>query len=127
MEIRTIGSTLTKLSSMDGAPVAPQRAAPEAVGLQTARAVPGVHEQLRMGQAKPSAENVREAVKNISASLEAVPSDLQFEVDDDTGDLIVKMINRQTREVIKQIPTETVIEIAKSLNNLAGRLVSARA
>ena len=72
-------------------------------------------------------DEVSEAAKNISSSLEAIPSDLQFEVDNNAGEVIVKMINRQTREVIRQVPLETALEIAKSLNNLAGRLVSARA
>ena len=127
MEIRTIGNTMAKVNPFEGATVAHQRAAPEAVAIQTIRAVSGVQDIQSMRQAKPNVEEVREAAKNISASLEAIPSDLQFEVDNDAGEVIVKMINRQTKEVIRQIPSETAIEIAKSLNNLAGRLVSAKA
>ena len=127
MEIRTTGHILAKPGPVESVHAALQRTVPEAVFSQTNHAVPHVQEIQPMRLAKPSVEEISEAAKNISSSLEAIPSDLQFEVDNDAGEVIVKMINRQTREVIRQIPSETALEIAKSLNNLAGRLVSARA
>jgi flagellar protein FlaG len=104
----------------------PQRTVPEATAVQTMRAVSSVEEVQQIPKARSSVEQVREAAKDISASLAAIPSDLQFEVDDDAGEVIVRMINRHTKEVIRQIPSETALELAKSLNNLAGRLVSAK-
>lgn len=126
MEIRTIGNTLARASPSEGAPVMPQRTVPEATAVQTMRAVSSVEEVQQIPKARSSVEQVREAAKDISASLAAIPSDLQFEVDDDAGEVIVRMINRHTKEVIRQIPSETALELAKSLNNLAGRLVSAK-
>ena len=127
MEIRTTGNMPATTGPPEGGPVAPQRMAPEATATQTIRAVPGVQDAQPIRQAKPGVEEVRAAAKNISAALEAIPSDLQFEVDNDAGEVIVKMINRQTKEVIRQIPSEAALELAKSLNSLAGRLISAKA
>ncbi|PIF74467.1 flagellar protein FlaG [Variovorax sp. 54] len=67
------------------------------------------------------------AVKSVNASLESRSISLKFEVDRDTDKLIVKVVDRSNGEVIRQIPTEEVVRIARVMDQQAGLLVSQQA
>ena len=67
---------------------------------------------------------VEDAVREVNASLQSRSVGLQFEVDQDTDKLIVKVVDRASGEVIRQIPTEEVVRIAKVLGKVPGLLVS---
>ena len=67
---------------------------------------------------------VEEAVREVNASLQSRSVGLQFEVDEDTDKLIVKVVDRASGEVIRQIPNEEVVRIAKVLGKAPGLLVS---
>jgi len=44
-------------------------------------------------------------------------------VDQDTGRIVVKVSNTSTGEVVSQIPSESALKLAKSLDSLTGILV----
>jgi flagellar protein FlaG len=67
---------------------------------------------------------VEQAVREVNASLQSRSVGLQFEVDQDTDKLIVKVVDRASGEVIRQIPTEEVVRIARVLGKAPGLLVS---
>jgi flagellar protein FlaG len=67
---------------------------------------------------------VEQAVREVNASLQSRSIGLQFEVDQDTDKLIVKVVDRASGEVIRQIPTEEVVRVAKVLGKAPGMLVS---
>ena len=48
---------------------------------------------------------------------------LQFTVDEDTGIDVVKVIDTETEEVIRQFPSEEVLAIARALDKLQGLLI----
>lgn len=66
---------------------------------------------------------VEQAVRQVNSALELREVGLQFEVDKDTDKLIVKVIDRSTGEVIRQIPNEEVVRIAKLMSDGKGLLV----
>jgi flagellar protein FlaG len=66
---------------------------------------------------------VEQAVRQVNSALELREVGLQFEVDKDTDKLIVKVIDRATGEVIRQIPNEEVVRIAKLMSDGKGLLV----
>ncbi|KLN52255.1 flagellar protein FlaG [Variovorax paradoxus] len=70
---------------------------------------------------------VAQAVKEVNASLQSRSVGLQFEMDEDTDKLIVKVVDRESGEVIRQIPSEEVVRIAKVLGKAPGLLVSREA
>ncbi|WP_438998418.1 flagellar protein FlaG [Variovorax beijingensis] len=70
---------------------------------------------------------VAQAVKEANASLHSRGVGLQFEMDEDTDRLIVRVIDRESGEVIRQIPSEEVVRIAKVLGKAPGLLVSREA
>ncbi|MFI5445971.1 flagellar protein FlaG [Polaromonas sp. UC242_47] len=61
------------------------------------------------------------ALREVNASLKAIG--LEFEVDEDTDKMVVKVIDKETGELIRQMPSEEVIRIAKVLGKMQGMLV----
>ena len=73
-------------------------------------------------------DEVRQAAKQVNAALKATASsDLQFSVDDDNKDVVVRVVDSQTKELIRQIPSEEMVAISKAMDNLSGLLVQQKA
>jgi len=51
---------------------------------------------------------------------------VSFSKDKDTGDILIKIIDNKTDEVIKQIPPEEVLELKKRLGDMQGLLLDKR-
>ena len=47
--------------------------------------------------------------------VQTVQRDLQFEVDNELGQTIVKVVDQQTQEVIRQMPDEVALRLAEKL------------
>jgi flagellar protein FlaG len=60
-------------------------------------------------------ENLDEAVTRLNDFVQNVQRDLQFEVDREAGQTIVKVVDRETEEVIRQIPDEVAMRLAENL------------
>lgn len=71
----------------------------------------------------PHMNQVNEAVKQINDTLKKLSQDLEFSVDSDANRTVVKVVDQQTKDVIRQIPTAEALEIAKALDRLQGLLI----
>lgn len=60
-------------------------------------------------------EELDEAVSQLNDFVQNVHRDLQFEVDNDLGQTIVKVVDQQTQKVIRQIPDEVALRLAENL------------
>ena len=60
-------------------------------------------------------EELGQAVSQLNDFVQNVQRDLQFEVDNDLGQTIVKVVDQQTQEVIRQIPDEVALRLAEKL------------
>lgn len=69
-----------------------------------------------------NAEQVAQALKSINFVLQTRSQDLEFSVDSDSAQLIVKVTDKNTKEVIRQMPTKEALEIAKALDHLQSLL-----
>lgn len=67
------------------------------------------------------------AVSEINQALKTLATSLKFEVDDESGHTLVKVIDQDSGEVLRQIPSEATIRIARSLDKLVGHLVRTEA
>ena len=67
------------------------------------------------------------AVQAVNTSLETRSVSLQFEIDKDTDKVIVKVVDQTNGVVIRQIPTEEVVRIAKVMGKAPGLLMSQQA
>ena len=68
-------------------------------------------------------KDVRQAVSDINKAMQFMSRELEFSVDTDSKRTVVKVIDQQTREVIRQMPTEEALEIGKALEKVQGLLI----
>ena len=67
-----------------------------------------------------SRESVEQAVVQISDFVQNVARDLQFQVDDASGYTLITVTDSDTDEVIRQIPSEEVVALARYIAESGG-------
>ncbi|HEY8606499.1 MAG TPA: flagellar protein FlaG [Noviherbaspirillum sp.] len=77
--------------------------------------------------AVPNLAELEEAVKSIKAAVEVKSQGLEFVIDDESERPIVRIIDTQTKEVLRQIPSEEALNMAKAIDRAAGLLVRQKA
>jgi flagellar protein FlaG len=115
--ILPVSSSLVNVSG--GLAEAPSRPAP-LPAQQTA--APTVEVSRQAVQPVAKSDELESAVEKISKAVSAFTSELSFSVDQDLGVSVVKVIDKQSNEVIRQIPSEDVLNIAKGLDKVLGVL-----
>ncbi|SFC69895.1 flagellar protein FlaG [Polaromonas sp. OV174] len=74
------------------------------------------------GAAKLSSEQTRQSLEEINQMLASMSISVQFQIDPDYKDVIVKVVDQDSGKVVRQIPTEEVVRISKAMDNLKGLL-----
>lgn len=119
MALNTIGNSGTQNAA--SVPAAPQ-GAPVQTGKVPSVVVPESAPQ------QPRPEQVQKAVASMKQLIEAkAPNSLSFSVDDATGKTVVRVSDAKTGEMIRQIPSEELLEIARSLDQMQGMLLRDKA
>lgn len=75
-------------------------------------------------QAKLTKKDVEEMVEALEDFANIVQTRLNFSIDDDTDDVVVKIMDKETDEVIKQFPAEEILELREKMQDLSGLLFS---
>lgn len=75
----------------------------------------------------PSMSQTNEALKQINDTMKKLSQDLEFTLDEDSERPVVKVVDQQTKEIIRQIPTQEALEIAKALDRVQGLLIRQKA
>jgi len=70
----------------------------------------------------PPVEEVRQAAADVQSRINLVNSSLNLVVDDRSDTVVVKIIDNETGEVIRQIPSEEILAIRERIDNLVGVL-----
>jgi len=71
--------------------------------------------------------SVNRAVDVVSRMLSPLARGLEFSVDGETGETVVRVVDTATREVVRQIPTPEMLAIARALDRVQGLLINAKA
>lgn len=79
------------------------------------------------GSATEDERPVEKALEALNASMQAWSTGLRFEVDDEAQRIVVSIVDRQSGEVLRTIPSEAVIRIAKRIVQLQGNNINTRA
>ncbi len=74
-------------------------------------------------QAAPNEQQVADAVEKLSKFVSNIRPEISFSVDESSGTRVVKIIDRQSKEVVRQIPSEEAIQLAQALDKLQGLFV----
>ena len=68
---------------------------------------------------------LRQFAEALEGVMQRLNSEIRMDIDDDTGRVVAQIIDRETREVISQVPLQELLDIAARLNDLVGLLFDA--
>lgn len=77
--------------------------------------------------AEVSRSQVEDAVASIQEFVQSVKRDLNFAVDDGSGQVIVKVTDPSSGDLIRQIPSEEALQLAENLTEVRSLLFKAEA
>lgn len=66
---------------------------------------------------------LKKTVDKLNETANFFNANLQFTTDDDTGKQVVKVVDKSTNQVIRQIPSEEVLRLSKAIDDFKGLLV----
>lgn len=94
----------------------------------TAKAASAVHQDAvkALDPAQMRAQ-LEEAIRQLNKMLESAGRSLGFSMDEAAGRTVVKVTDRNTGELVRQIPGEAVLSVAHSIESLKGILYSKKA
>lgn len=62
-----------------------------------------------------SAQEIAQATQNLSDYIQSVSRSLQISVDGDLGTTVIRVLDTETEELVRQIPAEEILQIARFL------------
>lgn len=71
--------------------------------------------------------SVEQAVERLKQFVSTSEAEINFAIDGSSGVQIVKIVDRSTKDVIRQIPSEEAISLAMALDKLQGLFVREKA
>ena len=85
-------------------------------------------EEQQKAQAEKEKEESRENLERVKELTNSLMSQLNialdYEEDKDLNEMIVKVMNKETNELIRQIPAEEMLQIAKRMEEMTGMLIN---
>lgn len=76
---------------------------------------------------QPTRDVVAKAAKEIQSFVQSMGRNLNFSIDQTTGYHVVRVMNPETNEVVRQLPSEELLRIAQNMAQLNSALVNQRA
>jgi flagellar protein FlaG len=64
-----------------------------------------------------SEEQVKDAVSKLNEYVQSTERTLDFQMDEESGKTIIKVFDKASSELIRQIPNELALELAQNLND----------
>ena len=72
-------------------------------------------------------EAIKNAVKTANAIAAHSASEVEFSVDSDGGGIVVRVLDSNTKEVIRQFPSEDMLKLRHALETLRGLMLDKKA
>ena len=69
-------------------------------------------------QIKVSREKIDKVVSELKEFVQTMQRDLNFHVDDATGRVVIRVVESSTNKVVRQIPEEEVLALARRLEEM---------
>jgi flagellar protein FlaG len=117
MDIRSVGNYTQGTAPQAARPAQPDTPAPPVAPAAAAS----------NGNAVSAQEQLAKAVEELNKAVKDVAPGIEFSIDADLHQTVVKIVDQNTKEVLRQMPTEETIAIAKSLDKLQGLLIQNQA
>lgn len=87
---------------------------------------PGAVERDAMGR-KVDRRTLEVAVDNLKQTARIFNKGLDFSIHEETNRIIVRVIDKETHEVIREIPPEKILDIVAQMDKLLGLIIDERA
>lgn len=75
------------------------------------------------GSSEVTPQQLRQSVEELQRKVQLTVPSLQFSIDHDTGKTVIKVTDVNTNEVIRQIPAEEILRLAKEIDRMQGLLL----
>lgn len=83
-------------------------------------------EQQKYEQQKQT-ESIKQTVAELNNHMQNFNRTLQFSVDETSGDSVVKVIDSETEEVVRQIPSQELLDVRNAAEKYRGILLEVKA
>ncbi len=70
---------------------------------------------------------LQDQLNMVSEFAKKLHNELEFSTDDDSGRIVIKVINKETEEIIRQIPSDEFLRMSNSMDEVKGVLFSSQA
>lgn len=74
-----------------------------------------------------SEEDAKKIVEDVQTRLESMGTRLQLSLNKDPNSIVVQVVDRESGELIRQIPTKELLDLQKKLSDLVGLLFDEKA
>lgn len=81
-----------------------------------------LQEELKNNQ-KDLEEEVKDSVKDVNEIVKKVKEGLSFQIHEDTEELMVQVVDKNTDEVIKELPPEEMLDLKARIQEMVGILI----
>ena len=78
-------------------------------------------------QKETDPDELQKSVEKIQKFVNLAACDMEFSIDEESGRTVVKVIDRETKDVIRQIPSQEALDLAQALDKLQGLLIRQKA
>lgn len=106
---------------LDTAVFSPATIPANALGPTTATTAENIADQ------PPTHDSIQHTLDKLNDSMQAWATGLQFEIDEDSEQLVVKLVDRSTGDVIRQVPSEATLKVARMISELRGSTINIHA
>lgn len=72
-------------------------------------------------------EDLHRALDKINEKVQQVMREIKFSIDEKSDRVVIKVIDQSTKEIIREIPPEAVIDMAEQLDRAQGVLIKEKA
>lgn len=76
---------------------------------------------------QPNVKEMQQAVENLNRVIATSLQSIHFSMDEESGRIIVKVLDSETQKVLRQVPNTEVLTISKNLARLQGLVISDKA
>ena len=111
---------------MDREPVGKASAANAAAGFQGTSALP-IESSDSARPKDETAQQVTQAVERINEIMQSGRNTLKFELNEDAGQMVIQVLDAQSEELIRQIPSEETLKFAEYVEGLVGIIFNDKA
>ena len=108
-----------------GPPLTADRKLPEAAVVRNKSQDEVFPEDQRVSNKEAPAEELAGAINQLNGYMEETHRSLRFSIDDDSGRTVVRVIDTENDEVIRQIPSEEMLALIRHFNEVTGNIFDA--